>query len=159
MSTSARKASRAQSLFAPDLLKAAAGRAVVMLRPDILWKNPVMFVVEVGTALSIVYTVAKAFDPASSQATLGYLIALDFWLVATVLFANYAEALAEARGTAQADALRKTKQATPAFRQTSRGAFEEVVSTDLNEGDVVAVEACQAIPADGEIIEGVASVD
>ncbi len=116
MSTSARKASRAQSLFAPDLLKAAAGRAVVMLRPDILWKNPVMFVVEVGTALSILYTVVKAVNPDSTQATLGYLVALDFWLVATVLFANFAEALAEARGKAQADALRKTKQATPAWK-------------------------------------------
>ena len=155
----ARRTSRKQSLFAPELLKAAARRAVVMLRPDILWKNPVMFVVEVGTALSILYTAVKVFDPASTQATLGYLIALDFWLLATVLFANFAEALAEARGKAQADALRKTKQATPAFRRSARGDFEEVVSTDLTEGDVVAVEAGQAIPADGEIIEGVASVD
>ena len=159
MSTSARKASRAQSLFAPDLLKAAAGRAFVMLRPDYLWKNPVMFVVEVGTALSILYTVVKAVNPDSTQATLGYLVALDFWLVATVLFANFAEALAEARGKAQADALRKTKQATPAFRRDSHGAFRETVSTDLTEGDFVAVEAGQVIPADGEIVEGVAAVD
>ena len=159
MSTSARKASRAQSLFAPDLLKAAAGRAVVMLRPDYLWKNPVMFVVEVGTALSILYTVVKAVNPDSTQATLGYLVALDFWLVATVLFANFAEALAEARGKAQADARRKTKQATPAFRRDGHGAFRETVSTDLTEGDFVAVEAGQVIPADGEIVEGVAAVD
>jgi len=159
MSTSARKASRAQSLFAPDLLKAAAGRAVVMLRPDTLWKNPVMFVVEVGTALSILYTVVKAVNPDSTQATLGYLVALDFWLMATVLFANFAEALAEARGKAQADALRKTKQATPAFRRDSAGAFREIVSTDLTEGDFVAVEAGQVVPADGEIVEGVAAVD
>ena len=159
MSTSARKASRAQSLFAPDLLKAAAGRAVVMLRPDYLWKNPVMFVVEVGTALSILYTVVKVVHPESTQATLGYLVALDFWLVATVLFANFAEALAEARGKAQADALRKTKQATPAFRRDGHGAFRETVSTDLTEGDFVAVEAGQVIPADGEIVEGVAAVD
>ena len=163
----ARRQSRSQSLFAPDLLKAAAWRAVVMLRPDILWKNPVMFVVEVGTVLSILYTVMKVFDPAFSQATLGYLIALNGWLVATLLFANFAEALAEARGKAQANALRKTRQATPAFRlrsprpliQITPADTEQVNSTELQEGDLVLVVAGEIIPADGEIIEGVASVD
>ena len=106
----ARRASRQLSLFAPDLLKQAFGRALVMLRPDLMWKNPVMFVVEVGTALSILYTAYKVIDPGSSMASLGYLIALDIWLFLTVLFANFAEALAEARGKAQADALRKTPQ-------------------------------------------------
>ncbi|MFO0877430.1 MAG: potassium-transporting ATPase subunit KdpB [Gemmataceae bacterium] len=154
-----RRKARRQSLFDPELLSAAARRSLVMLRPDILWKNPVMFVVEVGTVLSILYTVARAFDPASTQATLGYLIALDIWLAATVLFANFAEALAEARGKAQAEALRKTKQATPAFRRTASGGIEDTISTDLREGDTVVVEAGQVIPADGEIIEGVASVD
>ena len=129
-----------------------------MLRPDYLWKNPVMFTVEVGTLLSLAWTAVKVVDPASSQASLGYLIVLNLWLIATVLFANFAEALAEARGKAQADALRKTKQATPAFRQRN-GRVEEVVSTDLTEGDTVVVEAGQMIPADGEIVEGVASVD
>src|SRR5437867_7122530 len=100
----ARRVSRRQGLFAPDLLKTALRQAFVMLRPDILWKNPVMFVVEVGSVLSIVYTVVKALDPASTRATLGYLVQLDAWLVLTVLFANFAEALAEARGKAQADA-------------------------------------------------------
>src|ERR1700684_2328401 len=112
----ARKMSRRQGLFAPDLLKSALKRAFVMLRPDILWKNPVMFVVEVGTVLSIIYTVYKIINPASTMAGLGYLIALDFWLFLTVLFANFAEALAEARGKAQAEALRKTRQETPAVR-------------------------------------------
>jgi K+-transporting ATPase ATPase B chain len=163
----ARRESRSQSLFAPELLKAAAWRAVVMLRPDILWKNPVMFVVEVGTLLSILYTVMKVFDPASTQATLGYLIALNVWLVATLLFANFAEALAEARGKAQANALRKTRQATPAFRvrsprplmQIMPADTEQVNSTELQEGDLVLVIAGEMIPADGEIVEGVASVD
>ena len=163
----ARRESRKQSLFDGDVMKAAASRAVVMLRPDILWKNPVMFVVEVGTVLSILHTVAKVFDPASTQATLGYLIALNLWLVATVLFANFAEALAEARGKAQADALRKTRQATPAFRVRSRRPLmqimpadtEKVHSTDLMEGDLVLVVAGETIPADGEIVDGVASVD
>src|SRR5262249_53718459 len=108
----ARRMSRRQGLFAPDLMKTALVRALVMLRPDILWKNPVMFVVEVGTVLSIVYTVYKAIDPDSTMTSLGYLIALDFVLLLTVLFANFAEALAEARGKAQADTLRKTRQET-----------------------------------------------
>ncbi len=173
----ARRAARKQSLFAPDLLKAAARRAVVMLRPDVLWKNPVMFVVEVGTLLSILYTAVKAFDPSSTQATLGYLIALDVWLVATVLFANFAEALAEARGKAQADALRKTRQDTPAHRlavvdtsrvppgtltswlREPRSFVQTVSSTELRTGELVIVEAGQVIPADGEVVEGVASVD
>src|SRR5438477_5303184 len=139
----ARRVSRRQGLFAPDLLQAALTRAFVMLRPDVLWKNPVMFVVEVGTALSVVYTLAKAVDPLSTRATLGYLIQLDVWLFLTVLFANFAEALAEARGKAQADALRKTRQATPAFRRRTDGTIEETVSTDLKAGDVVVVEAGQ----------------
>ncbi|MFO0964894.1 MAG: HAD-IC family P-type ATPase [Gemmataceae bacterium] len=129
-----------------------------MLRPDILWKNPVMFVVEIGTVLTFIYTIAVLFG-FQSQASLPYLIALDIWLLLTVLFANFAEALAEARGKAQADALRKTRQATPAFRRSASGVFEEVVSTDLRAGDVVEVVAGYVIPSDGEIIEGVASID
>src|SRR5262245_39900870 len=117
---SARRISRKKGLFAPDLLRAAAVKSFAMLRPDILWKNPVMFVVEVGTVLSIVYTIYKLANPASTQATLGYLIALNFWLLLTVLFANFAEALAEARGKAQADSLRKTRRETPAFRYFER---------------------------------------
>ncbi len=165
----ARKMSRRTSLFAPDLLKAALRQAFIMLRPDRMWKNPVMFVVEVGTALSIVYTAYKVIEPSSTQASLGYLIALDVWLFLTVLFANFAEALAEARGKAQADALRRTRQDTPALRVRSGdpetalhaapSAFESIGSTDLKEGDVVVVDAGQTIPGDGEIVAGVASVD
>ncbi len=173
----ARRASRQLSLFAPDLLKQAFGRAIVMLRPDLMWKNPVMFVVEVGTALSILYTAYKVIDPGSSMASLGYLIALDIWLFLTVLFANFAEALAEARGKAQADALRKTRQDSAARRlklvdasnvpvgtlatwlQEQEKFIEEVSSARLKTGDLVIVEAGQAIPADGEIVEGIASVD
>ncbi|QEL13402.1 potassium-transporting ATPase subunit KdpB [Limnoglobus roseus] len=173
----ARRASRQLSLFAPDLVKPAIGRAFVMLRPDILWKNPVMFVVEVGTALSILYTAYKVIDPNSTLASLGYLIALDVWLFLTVLFANFAEALAEARGKAQADSLRKTRQDSTAWRlrlvdttnippgtlatwtKEPRQFIDEVPSSRLKTGDLVIVEAGQVIPADGEIVEGIASVD
>jgi K+-transporting ATPase ATPase B chain len=178
----ARRLSRRKGLFAPDLLKTALRQSFVMLRPDIQWKNPVMFVVEVGTVLSILYTVAKALGY-PSEATLGYLIALDVWLFLTVVFANFASALAEARGKAQADALRKTRQETPAYRLRNRdeaqrvlheleqeaapsgsngtghALLEETASTRLNEGDWVVVQAGQMIPGDGEIIAGVASVD
>ena len=154
----ARRTSKRQGLFAPELLKAALVRAFVMLRPDILWKNPVMFVVEVGTALTLIYTIAVALGY-PSQAEFGYLLSLTIWLFLTVLFANFAEALAEARGKAQADALRKTRQASPAFRVLGDGRIEETVSTALLAGDVVAVEAGQIVPSDGEIVEGVASID
>jgi K+-transporting ATPase ATPase B chain len=176
-----RRLSRRKGLFAPDLLKTALVQSFVMLRPDIQWKNPVMFVVEVGTALSILYTIAKAIDPGAYQAALGYLIALDVWLFLTVIFANFASALAEARGKAQADALRKTRQETPAYRlrnrndaqrvlhelevqsallgPNGRAPLEETVSTSLNEGDLVVVQAGEIIPGDGEIIAGLASVD
>jgi K+-transporting ATPase ATPase B chain len=154
----ARRTSRRQGLFAPEMLKVALKQAFVMLRPDIQWKNPVMFVVEVGTVLTVVFTVARLFGYAA-QVSLGYLIALDVWLFLTVLFANFATALAEARGKAQADALGKTRRETPAYLLRDDGTTEETVSTALRQGDRVVVEAGQVIPGDGEIVEGVASVD
>jgi K+-transporting ATPase ATPase B chain len=167
----ARRLSRRAGLFAPDLLKAALRQSFLMLRPDIQWKNPVMFVVEVGTVLSVCYTVAKLFGY-QSQASLGYLIQLDIWLFLTVLFANFASALAEARGKAQAEALRKTRRETPAQRLrspddvnrvvaglASPDEVEETVSTALQEGDLILVDTGMVIPGDGEIIAGVASVD
>src|SRR5436305_393493 len=154
----ARRASRRQGLFAPDLLKAALKQSFVMLRPDIQWKHPVMFTVEVGTALTVVFTIAALLG-FGGRTSVAYLIALDVWLFLTVLFANFAEALAEARGKAQADTLRKTRQATPAFRRRDDGTIEETVSTDLRAGDEVVVETGQMIPGDGELVEGIASVD
>src|SRR5262245_41293933 len=143
-----RRASRRSGLFAPELLKAALKQSFVMLRPDIQWKNPVMFVVEVGTALTIIFTI-RVMSGAPSVVPLGYLIALDFWLFFTVVFANFATALAEARGKAQADALRKTRRETPAYRLLSTGEVERTVSTDLSAGDHVVVVAGQIIPGDG----------
>jgi K+-transporting ATPase ATPase B chain len=153
-----RRASRQHGLFAPHLVGAAARQALVMLRPDVQWKNPVMFVVEVGAVLTLLFTVAALLG-SETQAPVGYLIALDLWLFVTVLFANFASALAEARGKAQAAALRKARRETPAFRLRDGGAVEETVSTALHSGDRVVVAAGQVIPGDGEIVEGVASVD
>jgi K+-transporting ATPase ATPase B chain len=155
----ARRASKKKGLFAPELLGAALRQAFIMLRPDIQWANPVMFVVEVGTVLTFLYTIAAIINPASSQATVPYLIALDVWLFLTVLFANFASALAEARGKAQADALRQTRRATPAFRINDRGETEETVSTALRQGDRVVIVAGQFVPGDGDIVEGVAAID
>ncbi len=173
-----RRISRRQGLFAPDLLKTALARAFVMLRPDVQWKNPVMFTVEVGAILTFLYTIAKIITPDAYTPTIGYLIALDLWLFLTVLFANFAEALAEARGKAQAESLRKTRQETPAYKVRRREDVERVmdlpaqeaieeaddlvertVSTALQEGDLVVVETGQVIPSDGEIVAGIASVD
>ena len=153
-----RRHSRKAGLFEPELLKTAFKQSLVMLRPDIQWKNPVMFVVEVGAALTIVYTIAKLMGY-QSAAGVGYLLALDFWLVATLLFANFASAIAEARGKAQADALRKTRRATPARLIRPDGTIEHTNSTILRAGDTVEVVAGEVIPSDGEIIEGVASID
>ena len=112
---------------------AAFKQSFIMLRPDIQWKNPVMFVVEVGTVLTLIFTFA-ALAGKAGQAPVTYLIALDVWLFLTVLFANFASALAEARGKAQADALRKTRQETPAYRLRSNGQIEETVSTAAESG-------------------------
>src|SRR5260370_27773838 len=120
----ARRLSRRRGLFAPDLLKAALKQSFIMLRPDIQWKNPVMFVVEVGTVLSILFTIAAIFGQ-GGRAPVTYLLALDIWLFLTVLFANFASALAEARGKAQADALRKNRQETPAYRLRNGGPIDE----------------------------------
>jgi K+-transporting ATPase ATPase B chain len=129
-----------------------------MLRPDIQWANPVMFVVEVGAILTLLFVIAAAIGQSSSQVPTTYFIALDVWLFLTVLFANFATALAEARGKAQAESLRKTRHDTPAYllRESS---LEEVSSASLRPGDRVVVTAGQIIPSDGEIVEGIASVD
>jgi potassium-transporting ATPase ATP-binding subunit len=131
----------------------------VMLRPDIQWKNPVMFVVEVGAFLTLAYLIQALLGKSESQVSTGYFVALDAWLFLTVLFANFATALAEARGRAQADSLRRTRRDTIAHRLTSGDKIEEVASTVLKIGDRVVVETGQIVPGDGEVIEGIASID
>jgi K+-transporting ATPase ATPase B chain len=149
---------RRADLLAPELVRAALVRSFAMLRPDVQWANPVMFCVEIGAVLTAVFAVAAVLGQ-GGQAPVTYLVALDLWLWATVLFANFATALAEARGQAQAESLRRTRSDTPAFRLRDNGSIEPTTSTELRAGDRVVVEANQIIPGDGEVIEGIASVD
>jgi potassium-transporting ATPase ATP-binding subunit len=153
-----RKAARWRELFSAPLALAAVKQSFIMLRPDIQWKNPVMFVVEVGAALTLLF-ILRALFGAAGPFSLGYFIALDFWLWLTVLFANFATAFAEERGRAQAATLRRSRVATPALRLLAGGRTEQVSSINLRPGDVVAVAAGEVIPGDGEVIDGVAAVD
>jgi len=146
-------------LFASELVGPATKQAFAMLRPDIQWQNPVMFVVEIGAFLTLGFIIQAALGQSQSQVPITYFIALDIWLFLTVLFANFATALAEARGRAQADSLRKARRDTPAYRLRGKDTIEEVPSSELKPDDRVVVQAGQMIPGDGEIIEGIASVD
>src|SRR5271155_4060669 len=150
---------RSRKLFEPELVRAALKQSFLMLRPDIQWSNPVMFVVEIGAFLTLLFIIQAAVSTSASVVPITYFVALDFWLWLTVLFANFATALAEARGKAQAESLRKTRSETPAYRLKTGDVVEEVLSTDLRPGDRVLITAGQIIPSDGEIIEGIASVD
>jgi potassium-transporting ATPase ATP-binding subunit len=151
---------RSRKLFEPELVREALRQSFVMLRPDIQWSNPVMFIVEIGAVLTLLFILQALVSTSPSQVPITYFIALDFWLFLTVLFANFATALAEARGKAQAESLRRTRRETPAYRLSADGSsLEEVLSTDLRPGDRVVITAGQVIPSDGEIVEGIASVD
>src|SRR6202045_2875571 len=147
---------RARPLFDPEILQRAIRESFVKLNPKTVAKNPVMFVVEVGAALTTVFVVKDAFTGAGGT-LFGIQIAL--WLWFTVVFANFAEAMAEARGKAQADALRKTKTDTMARKLLPNDKFEMVPASKLRAGDVVYCETGYLIPGDGEVIEGIASVD
>jgi K+-transporting ATPase ATPase B chain len=150
---------KSRKLFEADLVRDALKQSFVMLRPDIQWENPVMFVVEIGAVLTLLFIAQAMVTTAVSQVPITYFVALDAWLFLTVLFANFATALAEARGKAQADSLRKTRSETPAYRLKAGNVVEEVRSTDLRPGDRVVIGAGQIIPSDGEVVEGIASVD
>jgi K+-transporting ATPase ATPase B chain len=126
------------------------------LDPRGMVKNPVMFVVEVGAVLTSALLIDNTVN---HRAGFGFNLQITLWLWVTVLFANFAEAMAEGRGKAQADTLRKAKGETVAKRYTADGGFEEIASGLLRLGDVIYVEANHYIAGDGEVIEGVASVD
>jgi len=146
-------------LFASALVRAALRQSLIALRPDIQWKNPVMFVVEIGAVLTLIFIIQMALGTAHSQAPLTYFIALDVWLFLTVVFANFATAIAEERGKAQADSLRRARRDTVAYRLRQDGSRETVSSIKLLRGDLVVVRAGEVIPSDGEITEGTAAVD
>jgi K+-transporting ATPase ATPase B chain len=150
---------KAHRILEKETAMAALKRAFVMLRPDLQWNNPVMFVVEVGAILTLLFIVQAVWGKVDSQLPITYFIALDVWLFLTVLFANFATALAEARGKAQADSLRRARHDTMAYLLNAAGAVEEISSSVLRAGDRVVVQTGQTIPGDGDIIEGVASID
>jgi K+-transporting ATPase ATPase B chain len=154
-----RKRMPVSALTDPRIIGPAITAAFAKLDPRTLYKNPIMFVVEVVAALSTIVFLRDLFTGA---ANLGFSFQIILWLWFTVLFASFAEAVAEGRGKAQADTLRRTRTETVARRLVlpdNREVYEGVAAEDLRPGDVVVVEAGDIIPSDGEVIEGVASVD
>jgi K+-transporting ATPase ATPase B chain len=147
---------RKKSLADSAILSRAVMDSFRKLDPRTMVKNPVMFVVEVGAVLTTIQLVWNALHHAGQ---FGFGLQITLWLWFTVLFANFAEAMAEGRGKAQADTLRKSRAETQAHRLRSDGSIEMVVSSKLRSGDIVVIAACEFIPGDGEVIEGVASVD
>ncbi len=150
------RGARSRPLFDPEIVRRAIKESFVKLNPRLVAKNPVMFVVEVGAALTTAYVIKDVFAGVHG---IFFGIQISIWLWFTVLFANFAEAMAEARGKAQADTLRKTKTDTIARKLLPDGKFDMVPASKLRVGDVVYCEAGYLIPGDGEVIEGVASVD
>src|SRR5216684_712737 len=145
-----------RSLFDPAIVRRALLDSIVKLNPRRMMKNPVMFLVEVGAVLTTLLLIPGL----SRHVDYLFQTQITLWLWATVLFANFAEAVAEGRGKAQADALRKAKTETTARRLTGpRRIEEQVPASQLRKGDVVIVEANQIIPGDGTVIEGIASVN
>ncbi len=128
------KLARSRPLFDPEIVKRALHASFVKLNPVTLLKNPVMFVVEVGAALTTVFLIRDLF---TGGGAIGFQLQITLWLWFTVLFANFAEAMAEARGKAQADTLRKSKTDTIANRVVNGGRIEQVAASALRAGDVV----------------------
>ncbi|MGE3578231.1 MAG: potassium-transporting ATPase subunit KdpB [Vicinamibacterales bacterium] len=149
-------ATQTRSMWDPQIVRRAIGDAFRKLHPRTMARNPVMFVVEIGSVLT---TATLIQHVATGGGDLGFELQITFWLWLTVLFANFAEAMAEGRGKAQADTLRKAKTETLASRERAGGGLEQVAASALRKGDIVRVAAGEVIPGDGEIIEGVASVD
>jgi len=151
-------------LFDPELVGVSINQSFAKLNPMLMIKNPVMFTVEIVTAVMLAVCIYQAATGDTSQGALWYNIVVFFILLVTVLFANFAEALAEARGKAQAESLRKARQDTPAKKIFPAGEMyldemKIVPSSQLRKGDVFICEAGDVIPMDGEIIEGIATID
>src|SRR5450432_1741784 len=149
-------ATKKKAVWEWKIVRQATLDSLVKLNPRKMMGNPVMFVVEVG---SVITTVLLVRDFSHHSAALKFDLQITLWLWFTVLFANFAEAMAEGRGKAQADALRKARSETVANRVLPDGRIEQIASSKLRSGDMVSVAAGEFIPGDGEIVEGVASVD
>ena len=146
------------SLFPKELVIESLKQSFVKLNPRMMFRNPIMFIVEVVTFVMLFVTIWAAATGDTTQGSFGYNILVFIVLFATLLFANFAEAIAEARGKAQADSLRKTREETPA-KLCVGNKIETVSSSQLKKGDIFICEAGDTIPSDGEIIEGLASID
>ena len=153
-----RPKAQALSLFDRGIIRRAAVDSFKKLAPRFVIKNPVMFVVEIGSVLTTLIFIRDLLHRASATAPLWFTGLVSIWLWFTVVFANFAEAVAEGRGKAQADTLRKMRKETMA-RRLVNGHEESVPSSSLRKGDLVVIDAGQLIPGDGEITEGIASVD
>src|SRR5262245_22775016 len=151
-----KKLARSRPLFDPEIVSRAVRASFAKLNPLTLMKNPVMFVVEVGAAITTIFLVR---DVVTGGGNLAFQFQIALWLWFTVLFANFAEAMAEARGKAQADSLRKTKTDVMAKRVLPLGKLEVVPGSSLRSGDVVVCDAGDLVPGDGEVVEGIATVD
>ena len=149
--------SQSNKLFEPALVQTALKESFIKLDPRMMIRNPVMFTVEVGTLVMIPVTIYSFSH--HGQGSFAYNFLIFFILFLTVLFANFAEAIAEARGKAQADSLRKTREETPAKVVMADGSIVVKSSSDLRKGDVFVCETGDTIPTDGEIIEGIATID
>jgi len=148
---------QSNKLFEPALVQTALKESFIKLNPKVMLRNPVMFTVEVGTAIMLYVTVYSLNH--HDQGSFAYNFSIFIILLLTVLFANFAEAIAEARGKAQADSLRKTREETPANVLMTDGSITVKSSNELRKGDVFVCEAGDTIPTDGEIIEGLATID
>src|SRR5579871_511418 len=146
------KKSSSQSMWNGKIVRRALVDSLIKLSPRTMMRNPVMFVVEVGSILTTLLLL-------QDKTTFSFNLQITLWLWFTVIFANFAEAMAEGRGKAQAETLRKTKSETVAHKLLEKGGIQDIPSSVLRLGDIVLVSACEFIPGDGEVIEGVASVD
>ncbi|WP_418551189.1 potassium-transporting ATPase subunit KdpB [Parabacteroides goldsteinii] len=153
------KNNKAASLFPRELVIESLKQSFVKLNPKTMFRNPIMFIVEVVTFVMLFVTIWSAATGDHAQGSFGYNMLVFIVLFVTLLFANFAEAIAEARGKAQADSLRKTREETPAKLIGVNGSITTVSSSQLKKGDVFICEAGDTIPSDGEIIEGLASID
>jgi K+-transporting ATPase ATPase B chain len=155
-----RRKKEKRSLFEPQIVKRALWDSIKKLDPRYQIKNPVMFIVEVGSALTTLLFFQSLFG--KGEASAGFILQISVWLWITVLFANFAESMAEGRGKAQAESLRKSRRDIMAKKLAKEDRDSEVTSlasSQLKKGDIVLVEAGDTIPMDGEVIEGVASVN